>query len=377
MQQLDKSYNNLLRKLLEKGSKKSDRTNTGTLSLFGEQIRHDMKEGFPLLTTKKIHFKSVLVELLWFLDSVPESYKSFKNTNIKYLVDNNVNIWNEWPYKSYCEYRKNLIVYLETHTVKHQNALDDTIFSHKNLTKELESSPELSMNEFINKIKTDSEFAIKWGECGPIYGKQWINYGPPELSINQIEILIKSLNDNPNSRRLLVDSWNVVELNEMLLPPCHYSFQCYTKDIDNEVDIVRASYKLGLIDNIPNPYDVNFTEFIKEHKLPNKELSLKFNMRSTDVLLGLPFNIASYGILLLILCQQSGMIPGELIYDGGDVHLYQNHIEFAKQQIERDHFNLPRLKINPEISYNKYRIENFNLENYNAHPNFKNVPIAV
>ena len=279
MNKLDEQYRGILAELLYNGKEKGDRTGTGTLSKFGMQIRHNMKDGFPLLTTKKIAVKTMMTELKWFLKG---------DTNIKYLVDNNCNIWNGDAYKNF-------------------------------LKKSVPHDHQETKEEFINKIKTDNEFAKRWGELGPIYGKQWrswteyyvekFNGGNPmivERTSDQIQNLINELKTNPNSRRLMVSAWNVGELEDMTLPPCHYGFQCYVVD---------------------------------------GKLSLMWSQRSVDTFLGLPFNIASYGMLLMLLCKETGYEPGDLIGNLGDTHLYNNHIEQAKEQVSRDGFDLPTIKL--------------------------------
>ena len=319
MNSIDTQYQILLQSILDYGIEKSDRTGTGTKSIFGYTIRHRMSEGFPLLTTKKMPWKTIVTELLWFLKG---------DTNIKYLVDNNCHIWDGDAYKNYS---KQIIA----------NNL------HLLPASDLPSTQE----EFINKIKTDDEFAKKWGELGPIYGKQWrswvsdkdMDYGT-ETSVDQIANLINDLKTNPDSRRLMVSAWNVGELGEMVLPPCHYGFQCYVRD--------------------------------------GKYLSLMWNQRSVDTFLGLPFNIASYALLLTIIAKEVNMIPEELIGNLGDTHLYLNHIEQAKEQIERDFYELPTLKHLKEDSfyeslskdqslYSHLDNTDFELVNYQSHPAIK------
>ena len=290
---LDKQYQNLLRGVLDKGVNKEDRTGTGTLSIFGATIRHDMSEGFPILTTKKVAFKTMVTELKWFLKG---------DTNIKYLVDNGCNIWNGDAYKRYCKLQ-----------VPHDH------FE--------------TQEEFIELIKTDDEFAKKWGELGPIYGDQWRswnNYDRWDMPHDQLENLIVGLINNPNSRRHLVNSWNVSDLDKMTLPPCHYSFQCYVAD---------------------------------------GKLSLMWNQRSADLFLGVPFNISSYGLLLLLLCKETRLEPGELIGNFGDVHLYKNHLNQAAQQIIRAPFDLPSV----ELSYFDIYRGDFDVEliDYKSQPALK------
>jgi len=276
MNTLDRQYSRLLDTVLEYGEVKTDRTGTGTKSIFGYTIRHNMSDGFPLLTTKKMAIKTMMTELKWFLKG---------DTNIKYLVDNGCNIWNGDAYKNY--------------VIK------------VNMQPGVPIGDFLTQEEFIQQIKTDDEFANKWGELGPIYGKQWRGWDFPEVNgyfgpIDQIKILIQSLKTNPDSRRLMVNAWNVGELHKMTLPPCHYGFQCYVS---------------------------------------NNKLSLMWNQRSVDIPLGLPFNIASYGTLLLLLCEETGYEPGELIGNLGDCHIYSNQIEGVREQISRDGFNLPTIKL--------------------------------
>lgn len=321
MNTLDKQYQNLLQDIIDNGITKEDRTGTGTISVFGRQIRHKMSNGFPLLTTKKMAFKTMVVELLWFLKG---------DTNIKYLVDNGCNIWNGDAYNFY-HYQK---------PKGHQGYL----------TKE----------EFVDRIKTNEGFANIWGDLGPIYGRQWRSWyvkGDGEKKwIDQIETLISELKTNPDSRRLMVSAWNVGELNEMVLPPCHYGFQVYTRELTPKE---RLAY-----------YPAN-------NAAPTRAISLMWNQRSVDTFLGLPFNIASYGLLLHIIAREVGMIPDELIGNLGDTHLYSNHIEQAKEQINRTSFELPILKIQEHIKRAEgdclpmFKLEDFTIENYESHPTIK------
>jgi thymidylate synthase len=292
MNKLDQDYQNLLGLILGTGEFKEDRTGTGCISIFGEQIRHDMSNGFPLLTTKKMAIKTMVTELKWFLKG---------DTNIKYLVDSNCNIWNGDAYKNF------------------QN-------NHINLVP-------LTQKEFIEYIKTDKEFAEKWGELGPIYGKQWREWESEyEIKgyVDQIANLISELKTNPNSRRLMVSAWNPSEIDKVVLPPCHYGFQCYVN---------------------------------------SGKLSLMWNQRSVDTLLGLPFNIASYGLLLLLLCEETGYKPGTLIGNLGDTHLYLNHVEQAKEQISRESYKLPTIKLsNVDILNGEFDYE---IMDYKFHPTIK------
>lgn len=352
MNSLDKQYQALLQDILDNGIKKSDRTGTGTISVFGRQIRHKMSEGFPLLTTKKMPFKTIVIELLWFLRG---------DTNIKYLVDNNCHIWDGDAYKN---------------------------FQNKSIFDKV-----LTQEEFINKIKTDDEFAKKWGELGPIYGKQWRNwvtvnktwYQDPEFQgygsddksgwefdldyVDQITNLINELKTNPDSRRLMVNAWNVGELDQMILPPCHYGFQVYTRELNHKerFEYYTRNSNTGLS-------EINFTPSqLDELNIPKRVISLMWNQRSVDTFLGLPFNIASYGLLLEIIAREVNMVPDELIGNLGDVHLYSNHIEQAKEQINRESFKLPTLEIPYLYRFGEafcpeyWFAEDFVIENYQSH----------
>jgi len=317
MGKIDETYNNLLEKILKNGEEKNDRTDTGTLSLFGEQIKHKMEEGFPLLTTKKIHTKSIIHELLWFLKG---------DTNIEYLQNNGVTIWDEW-----CD----------------EN-----------------------------------------GDLGPIYGKQWTNWGGwfgeshgnsdgtlgvHFKGINQIQQCIDLLRSDPDSRRIMVNAWNVGDLKDMKLPPCHYGFQLYSRKLTLDE---RARY-----------YETNFKGFLGEDKthskldylrMPSREISLMWNQRSVDTFLGLPFNIACYGFLLHMFAQQVNMIPGELIGNLGDVHIYNTHIKYVEEQVIRDiDKDSPYLKLKKSESIFDYAYDDFEILNYDTYPNWKNVPISV
>jgi thymidylate synthase len=352
MNGIDKLYQSLLIDILGNGTIKTDRTGTGTTSVFGRQIRHKMSEGFPLLTTKKMAWKSIVTELLWFLRG---------DTNIKYLVDNGCHIWDGDAYKNY---------------LKNSSTTLDGMY--------------LSQDEFIYHIKNNEKWGKKWGDLGPIYGKQWRKwerYGyrgvqsgaldmgmiskeeyENEVYVDQIQNLINDLKTNPDSRRLMVNAWNVGELNQMVLPPCHYGFQVYTRELRTEEWINLMIKKHGMV--LEGGDDT----------LPTRAISLMWNQRSVDTFLGLPFNIASYALLLEIIAKEVNMIPDELIGNLGDVHLYLNHIEQAKEQISRTPFELPKLKMNPIFLANlehKGLDEaingqvNFELENYQSHPAIK------
>jgi thymidylate synthase len=279
MNTLDKKYQDLLQDILDNGIHKSDRTGTGTISVFGRQIRHNMKQGFPALTTKKLAWKQVVSELLWFLTG---------QTNIAFLHKHNNHIWD---------------------------------------------------GDYNKSGRTD-------GDLGPIYGKQWRKWDGKNGRIDQIDDLVKELKTNPDSRRLMVSAWNVGELDKMVLPPCHYGFQLYTRKTTRDEKIVH-----------PGKY---------------RAISLMWNQRSVDTFLGLPFNIASYGLLLEIIANEVDMIPDELIGNLGDVHLYSNHIEQAKEQISREPFDLPQLKTDAKMDGICCNVpDDFVLEGYQSHPAIK------
>ena len=345
MNSLDKQYQDLLKTILEHGVEKKDRTGTGTKSIFGYTIRHSMSEGFPLLTTKKMAWKTMVTELLWFLKG---------DTNIKYLVDNGCHIWDGDAYKRYAD------------------------------RTSMDVDGQYSREEFISKIKTDDEFAKKWGDLGPIYGNQWRDWRGPdghdwdtkvsETSIDQIASLINDLKTNPDSRRLMVNAWNVGELAQMVLPPCHYGFQVYTREMSAEE---RNEWYFN--NAFKNPkYRKEWKDFeLDQQNVPKRAVSLMWNQRSVDTFLGLPFNIASYGLLLEIIAKEVNMVPDQLIGNLGDTHLYLNHIEQAKEQIAREPMELPELKIEDLVKWEEggclptYSVSDFTIENYQSHPSIK------
>jgi len=300
-----KQYHELMQRVLDEGVFKGDRTGTGTQSVFGHQMRFDLQQGFPLVTTKKVHLKSILHELLWFLQG---------ETNIQYLVQNGVNIWNDWPFQSYLR----------------QNGLEEDFPKYSAEWK-------AKMKEFVEQVKTDDAFAKKWGELGPVYGSQWRNFE----GVDQISQLIEDIKNNPNSRRLIVSAWNPKDVPVMAksgLPPCHTLFQFYVAD---------------------------------------GKLSCQLYQRSADIFLGVPFNIASYALLTMMVAQVCGLEYGDFVHTFGDAHLYSNHMEQTKEQLSRELRPLPEMKINPGIkSIFDFKFEDFELLNYNPHPPIKAV-VAV
>ena len=372
MNQLDEDYKGLLGSCLYNGIEKTDRTGTGTLSVFGRQIKHRMADGFPLLTTKKMPFKTIVTELMWFLRG---------DTNIKYLVQNGCNIWTGDAYKHYMK-----VYEIESRESGNENYLE-----------KLHMLSNLTMDEFTERIKTDDEFAYKWGDLGPIYGKQWRKWGNGEEYHNgseyvwygphdQIQNLINELKTNPDSRRLMVSAWNVGELDKMVLPPCHYGFQVYTRKLTGEEMWDLLEKKVGkqifdlMVEDIV-PFGGGLSEELQSYNIPTRAISLMWNQRSVDTFLGLPFNIASYGLLLEMIAKEVNMVPDELIGNLGDTHLYSNHIEQAKEQIGRTSFELPKLIIDQFDETNhyigdmddisEYNIEQFKLEGYQSHPTIK------
>jgi thymidylate synthase len=352
---LDQQYQTLLQTILDFGVEKKDRTGTGTKSIFGYTIRHNMKDGFPLLTTKKMAWKTMVTELLWFLRG---------DTNIKYLVDNNCHIWDGDCFANYI----------------------------RNFSKYVDSLPEngevefiINKDKFINKIKTDDEFAEQWGELGKIYGKQWRDWGGEfslhiglerdgsqdrinfKQGIDQIANLINDLKTNPDSRRMMVNAYNVGELDQMVLPPCHYGFQVYTRELSLEE-------RYELMKKLDNWVSVHYKEpktmeYMDKHNIPTRAISLMWNQRSVDTFLGLPFNIASYGLLLTMIADEVNMVPDELIGNLGDTHIYLNHIEQAKEQIGREPYDLPKVSVRDGIFCSS--INDVILENYQSHPSIK------
>jgi thymidylate synthase len=369
MNTLDKQYQDLLQTILDYGVEKKDRTGTGTKSIFGYTIRHNMSEGFPVLTTKKMAWKTMVTELLWFLRG---------DTNIKFLVDNNCHIWDGDAYKNYVSKIEEY-----TSTLNVPNDISEFQEIMDSVGNQIKSSV-LSKEEFIHKIKTDNEFAKKWGELGPVYGKQWRSWSAGSLEdkhgfgeIDQIVNLINDLKTNPDSRRLMVNAWNVGELDQMTLPPCHYGFQVYTRELSLEErweQYLKSGFNIE-INGTPLELKHMGTPFYPK-SLPQRAISLMFNMRSVDTFLGLPFNIASYGLLLTIIAKEVNMVPDQLIGNLGDTHLYLNHIEQAKEQIGREPFQLPTLNQFPTYegsrpSIESYVVSDFTLKDYQSHETIK------
>ena len=300
-----KQYLDLVRHIRDNGVTKGDRTGTGTRSIFGYQMRFDLSDGFPLVTSKKVHLKSILHELLWFIRG---------DTNIRYLVENGVGIWNDWPYQSWLR----------------QTGQEEDLPMYSAEWK-------AGMQEFIERIKTDAAFAQQYGDLGPVYGHQWRNFE----GVDQLSQLVDDIKTNPDSRRLLVSAWNPKDIPVMVksgLPPCHSLFQFYVTE---------------------------------------GRLSCQLYQRSADVFLGVPFNIASYSILTLMIAQVTGLKPGDFVHTFGDAHLYSNHMEQVEEQLSRSTFPLPTLAINPQVNnLFDFVYEDFELLNYQSHGPIS-APVAV
>jgi thymidylate synthase len=344
---IELQYLELLKDILENGVKKSDRTKTGTISVFGRQIRHKMSEGFPLLTSKKMYFKGVITELLWFLRG---------DTNIKYLLDNDCHIWDG---DAWANYSKKVIA----------NNLQLIPATDLPKTKE----------QFIEKIKTDQDFANTWGELGKVYGYGWRKWND---NIDQITNLINDLKTNPDSRRLLVSAWNPSDLPNQVLPPCHYGFQVYTKELS-------LPERMELWEKLPNRdvmdfpigklTDEQYHGVLTQIGVPERSISLMYNTRSQDVPLGTPFNIASYALLLEIIGKMVNMVPDELISNMGDCHIYLNQVDGIKEQLTRTLFDLPKLNIDDSVNFGgsiddfltSCTNSNFKVVDYKSHPTIK------
>jgi thymidylate synthase len=300
-----KQYLDLIRHIKDKGVFKGDRTGTGTLSVFGYQMRFDLQQGFPLVTTKKVHLKSILHELLWFVKG---------DTNIRYLVENGVGIWNEWPYQSWLR----------------QTGADKKYEMHSEQWK-------AGLKEFVERIKSDDDFAQKYGDLGPVYGRQWRNFE----GVDQLAEVIEDIKSNPDSRRLIVSAWNPKDIPVMAksgLPPCHSLFQFYVSE---------------------------------------GKLSCQLYQRSADVFLGVPFNIASYAALTMMVAQVTGLEMGDFVHSFGDAHLYTNHMQQIEEQLSRETLPLPELKINPQVkNIFDFEYDDFELVGYQSHRAIS-APVAV
>lgn len=357
MNNVDKEYFRIADLILTKGKRKDNRTGVPTISIFGAQSRYDLSEGFPILTTKKINFAAVTHELLWFLSG---------DTNIKYLVDNNVKIWNEWPYKKYCD------------------SLSQ--YQYRNL-------PKLTQDEFVENIKNSKDFADQWGNLGAgTYGRMWRDFpsdarednGARVHGVDQIETVLDQLRKDPDSRRIIVTAWHPYYVNKAALPACHFCYQFYTEELTLEEreeiysnTIFKKGYGIGSPYNNDNQSDDLKHANLDSIDIPKRRLSLNLTQRSQDYFLGAPFNISSYCLLIHLFCRELNMIPGEFINSIGDVHLYENHIEQIKFQMQQESKPLPQLLLRPSIeNVLDFKFDDILLENYQHGPVIK-APVAV
>lgn len=317
MNNFDEAYHDLCRKVLNEGENKDDRTGTGTISIFGHQMRFDLSEGFPLLTTKKVSFKFIATELLWFIKG---------DTNIRYLLQYKNNIWNEWAFKKWIESDE-------------YTGPDMTDFGRRSLVNdEFNEQYKEQLAIFKDKILNDDEFMCKYGDLGNVYGKQWRDWKDQNgQSFDQLQTLIDNIKNNPNSRRHIISAWNPTEIDTMALPPCHTLFQFYVKD---------------------------------------GKLSCQLYQRSADIFLGVPFNIASYSLLTHLIAKECNLEVGEFVHTFGDAHIYKNHIDAVEEQLSRSSYNPPKLNINTEKSLFDIDYEDLEIQDYQSHPSIK-APIAV
>ncbi|OCA92815.1 thymidylate synthase [Pseudobacillus wudalianchiensis] len=318
MSKNEQQYLDLCRYILEEGRRKEDRTGTGTISIFGYQMRFDLQEGFPLLTTKRIPFRLIVSELLWFLKG---------DTNLRYLLQHNNHIWDEWGFQKWVESAE-------------YNGPDMTDFGIRSQQdEEFNKVYQEQLAIYQEKVLQDDDFAQKFGDLGNVYGKQWRSWEGADGEVyDQIQYIIDEIKRNPDSRRLLCNAWSASEIKNQQLPPCHYAFQFY---------------------------------------VANGKLSCMFNMRSNDVFLGLPFNIASYALLTHLIAHECGLEVGELIYTGADVHIYSNHIEQVEKQLLREPRELPSLKLNEQVkSVFDFSMNDIELVGYHPHGPIK-APVAV
>ncbi|MCD8810300.1 thymidylate synthase [Mammaliicoccus sciuri] len=317
MNNFDKAYHDLCKRVLEEGENKDDRTGTGTISIFGHQMRFDLSEGFPLLTTKKVSFKLIATELLWFIKG---------DTNIRYLLQYKNNIWNEWAFKKWIESND-------------YDGPDMTDFGRRSLVDdEFNEQYKAQLAIFKDKILNDDDFMIKYGDLGNVYGKQWRDWKDQDgKQFDQLKTLIENIKQNPNSRRHIISAWNPTEIDTMALPPCHTLFQFYVKD---------------------------------------GKLSCQLYQRSADIFLGVPFNIASYSLLTHLIAKECGLEVGEFVHTFGDAHIYKNHIDAINEQLSRDSYDAPKLNINTDKSLFDIEYEDLEIDGYESHPSIK-APIAV
>jgi thymidylate synthase len=382
----DETFKTFYKEIFDKGRIKKDRTGVGTKSIFGTRMQFYMEDGFPLLTLRKIHLKSLVHELLWFLTSYDAKYKKFGNTNLRYLLDMGVTFWTEWCYDDY----------KKEYTDKFLETTDRKKFKL------------LSIKEFEDRIKEDDEFALKYGDLGPVYGKQWMDWGgykeKTEVTkeyqqtksdtklvshidwidvkykgINQIDNIIETLQTSLDNRRMLVSAWNVSDIDDCKLPPCHILYQFYTDEMTfEERNEYAGEYKVLDIENkkFTEQQIERFHILWNEKGIPKRKLSIQMYQRSCDSYLGVPFNVASYSLLLHMVAHVVNMIPSKFVWLGGDTHLYLNSLDATKEIIQRESFEVPQLKIKRKVeSIYDFRYEDFEFT-YQAHANI-HVDVAV
>ena len=415
-------YLDLVRKLLEEGKYKEDRTGTGTYSMFGTQMRFNLSDGFPLLTTKHTHIKPIIHELLWFLKG---------ETNICYLKENGVNIWDQWVKPGTEEYRPMTDEEMKAAIVKADRKLGSNPDREYKFAQLEEDNPILceicsSPNDNFIEIKYKQQGGLEEiytglhggkepkvlvaGELGPVYGSQWRSWPAPNgETIDQISNLIEMIKKNPDSRRLIVSAWNPAEVDNMALPPCHSLFQFYSFDrdwsdivvdlIDSDV-VIDGEYAIDHHRRVtedmksliwvngwekaengegyrhPDYHKVSF-EIAQKYGIPTRKLSCQLYQRSADTFIGLPYNIASYSLLTMMIAQVTNHIPGDFVWTGGDCHLYSNHIEQTKLMLSGESYPFPIMTLNPEIKdIFDFKYEDFTLKNYKSNPHIP-APVAV
>jgi thymidylate synthase len=374
MATIDKKYHKLLNKIIKKGRPKGDRTGTGTISIGDGKIKYNMKHGFPLLTTKKMFTKGIITELLWFLSG---------STDLRELVEQRNNIWVGDSYKRYKKHTEDMA-----------------------MTEREKGDPKhiLSRDEFIERVIKDDEFNKTWGDLGPIYGKQWVkwdnykhylhgrikspskpfatdgigSFRVENKPINQIQNVIDTLRTNPDSRRMIVSAWNVGELDQMILPPCHWAFKFYTEELTYEERCQIQMSRFDIYSSAKEVFEGAMVREVKEltmddNNIPKRRISLKWHQRSVDTPLGLPFNIASYAFLLEMVAQQVNMIPHQLIGDLSDVHIYNNQMDGVNEQLQNDtnKYKSPKLKLNKAKDIFSYKLEDFEITDYESYPTIK------
>ena len=356
-------YKKLIETVLEKGIESDDRTGVGVIKYFGYQCRFNLQEGFPIVTEKKVPFKNAVTELIWMIGSWTKepAYEGIQRTNIKFLLDNDCHIWTEWPYKEYLKYANSSedweYIRIEIDPSKNSDIFHVYTFTQK---------------EFEQKIINDKEFAIKFGDLGPVYQKQWREFTGKKKFVDQLQKMIDTLKDNPNSRRNLTSFWNPTELDEMLLEPCHILHQVFTKELTFEEKIQFVMKYTDLeMENLA------ITEEVFKETTPKYSISLQMYQRSSDCGLGVPSDWIFYSLLTHIFAELTNMIVDEFIWVSGDTHIYTNAIDACEEVLNRETFPYPKLIIKSKVDrIEDYKIEDFELENYQS-GKFIKIKVAV